>query len=83
MFKIGDKVNLCNPLGLPKWKYKGVVGIVIQTGVKIRVRWDTDECLLCGNDNDCYMQINTWSYWPKEIKPVLTKGQQLLFSFME
>lgn len=81
MFKIGDKVNLCNPLRVPKWKYRGVVGIVIQTGIRIRVSWDTNECLLCGND--CNMRINTWSYWPKEIKSVLRKGEQLLFSFME
>ena len=80
MFKIGDKVNLCNPLKSPKWKYKGVIGVVTQIGIKIYVRWDTNECVLCGLG--CSMALNGASYWPKEIKLALRKGEQLLFAFM-
>ena len=79
-FKIGDKVNLCNPLGSPNWKYEGVIGTVTQIALKIQVMWDTNECVLCGGN--CGMRLYIWSYWPKEIKPVLRKGEQLLFEFM-
>ena len=82
MFKVGDRVNLCNPSSPPKWKYKGAVGEIINTGVKIRVRWDTNDCIFCGSGCSDNLRLRTWSYWPEEIKLVLKKGEQLLFEFM-
>lgn len=81
-FKVGDRVKLCSPMKPPKWKYRDVIGVITNISEKIRIVWDMNGCVLCG-DNDCIMRINMWSYWPNEIEKVATKGQQLLFSFME
>ena len=82
MFKVGDKVRICNPSNV---KHGDVIGVVVEyrgTSKRIGVKWDTDKCVLCGDDN-CSMLVTEWSYWPEDIKLVPTKNQQLLFSFME
>ena len=80
-FQIGDKVNLCNSQKYPNWRHEGVTGVVIEIGKeRIEVRWDTDDCVLCGGG--CNMQLSTWDYYPEDIKLVSRKGQQLLFEFM-
>lgn len=78
-FKIGDEVRFCDP---SRHKIGNTTGIVVEVNRRIRVKWDTDKCVICG-DNCCGVRINIWSYYPEEIEHVLRKGEQLMFKFME
>ena len=75
-FNIGDKVKIiANDNGSDD--YIGRVGIIIETDrIKQRISMDWDyRCEF--DDGDSY------PFNLQEIEKVVTKGQQLLFSFME
>lgn len=73
-FKIGDKVLISNCEGDPC--YNGLVGTVIDIGRIKRIggRWD----YLCKFENNY-----DYPFGPPEMTKICTKGQQLLFSFIE
>lgn len=73
-YKIGDKVKLCNPM--PPIDEK-TIGVVIEIGKCIGVRWDTDKCLICRHSR-CHIPVITRNYYPGLIKSAMRIGEQLM-----
>lgn len=74
MFKVGDKVRIHDCEGDPE--YNGRIGTLIETGraIKTGTNWD----YLCKFEDAC-----NYPFGSPEMEIVITKGQQLLFAFME
>jgi len=70
-YKLGDKVRIHDCEG--SLRYNGKIGTIIQTGRK-HYRW----LYMCSFDDDMDCPFGV-----AEMTKVYTKGQQLLFSFME
>lgn len=73
-YKVGDKVKIHDCEGDPA--YNGKIGTVIETDRMKRLgtlKWD----YLCS-----FVGLMDYVFGPNEMEKVVTKGQQLLFSFM-
>lgn len=70
-FKIGDKVKIHDCEGDPR--YNGKIGVVIKTD-RMHPRWK----YLCSFDDVCDCLFGL-----AEMTKIVTKGQQLVFSFMK
>ena len=76
MFKVGDRVIPKDP----EWEYGDGVIVAIDMDVYFQVKYNIS-CVICGNI-PCSSPISTKWHRLFSIERVITKNQQLEFSFM-